>query len=47
MSSPAQVYLYYCLSDKYIIKVAWVFQLILRLHRFDYTFIVAKVINAL
>ena len=40
-SSSAQLHLYYSLSDKYIIKVAEVFQLIISLHQLEYTFIIA------
>ena len=40
-SSSAQVHLYHCLSDKYVIKVAYVFQLIISLHQVKNTFIIA------
>ena len=40
-SSSALAHLYYCLSDKYIIKVVSVFQLIISPRQLEYTFIIA------
>ena len=43
----ARGHLSYYQSDKYNIKVAYVFQLIVSLHQLEYTFIIAYVINTL
>ena len=40
-SSLGQVHLYYCLSDKYVINVAYMFQVITSLHQLEYSFIIA------
>ena len=46
-SLSARVHLSYYQSDKYVIKVAYVFQLIVNLHQLEYTVIIAYVINTL
>ena len=46
-SLSALVHLSYYQSDKYVIKVAYVFQLIVSRHQLEYTFIIAYVINTL
>ena len=40
-SSLGRVHLYYCLSDKYVINVAYMFQVITSLHQLEYSFIIA------
>ena len=46
-SLSARVHLSYYQSDKYVFKVAYVFQLIVSLHQLEYTVIIAYVINTL